>query len=308
LSLPIFTAAAAKGTVNESLPCAAGVFTGAGGPLAPERHILPQADLIVAIGLRHNEVLSVKPFHCSSVQIDPLGENQSFGFKFDSTIAGTPPQVEALFNLLSEKQWGIELIEKTGQKLRKKLFAPSFLPANVYRCVERFFQNEIRLVLDTGNFCTIAEHAWAVRRPDLYLACGQGRYMGVSIPLGVGAAIHDPTIPTVVFTGDGGMGMFVAEIKLAVQDHLPLLIVLLTDSHLGTVRAGSLRKGLTQHPAVVTQASWVKAIAGFGLPAVRAEKIDQIEKYLSDWDQRGPLFMEIPFDADEYQHMTDGIR
>jgi hypothetical protein len=44
------------------------------------------------------------------------------------------------------------------------------------------------------------------------------------------------------------------------------------------------------------------------VPAVRAEKIDQIDKSLAGWDQKGPLFIEIPFDADEYQHMIDGIR
>jgi acetolactate synthase-1/2/3 large subunit len=170
------------------------------------------------------------------------------------------------------------------------------------------FKNEARLVLDTGNFCTIAEHAWEVSRPDLYLACGQGRYMGVAIPLAIGAAIYDSMKPTVVFTGDGGMGMFVSEIKLAVQLKLPLLMVLLTDSYLGTIRGSSLQKGLTQHPTIISQPSWIKAIEGYGVPAVRAEKIDQIDKSLAGWDQKGPLFIEIPFDADEYQHMTDGIR
>jgi acetolactate synthase-1/2/3 large subunit len=308
LMVPVFSTAAAKGAVDETMLHAAGVYTGVGGTISPEARILPEADLIVAVGLRHNEVLAVKPFYCSSVHIDPLGQSHSFGFRFNSTIEGTPSQIEALFNLLSEKKWGLDLIEKAIQKLREKLFASSFLPAHVYSYVAKHFQNEIRLVLDTGNFCTIAEHAWRVRRPDLYLASGQGRYMGVSIPLGIGAAIYDSTKPTVIFAGDGGIGMFVAEIKLAVQEHLPLLIVLLTDSYLGTIRGGSLQKGFSQHPAFISQPSWLKAIAGLGVPAARAEKIDQIEKFLSDWDQKGPFFIEIPFDPDEYQHMTDGIR
>jgi acetolactate synthase-1/2/3 large subunit len=132
--------------------------------------------------------------------------------------------------------------------------------------------------------------------------------MGVAIPLGIGAAIYDPQLPTVVFTGDGGIGMFVSEMKLAVQNNLPLLIVLLTDSHLGTIRGGALQKGFSQHPSVIIQPSWIKAAAGFGLPSARAEKIDQVEKILTDWNQKGPLFLEVPFDADVYQHMTDGIR
>jgi acetolactate synthase-1/2/3 large subunit len=284
------------------------VFTGVGGSLAPENHILPKADLIVAIGLRHNEVLSVKPFDCPSIQLDPLGEEYSFGFKFNCKIEGSSGQIEALLEGLAEKPWGLDIVEASRQRLNEKLDASSFLPANVYRCIAAHFKNEARVVLDTGNFCTIAEHVWEVLRPDLYLACGQGRYMGVSIPLGIGAAIYDSEKPTVVFTGDGGIGMFVSELKLAVQQQLPLLILLLTDSFLGTIRGGSLQKGLSQRPAVISQPSWIKAIEGFDLPAARVETVNQIEKSLTKWDQKGPLFLEIPFEADEYQRMTEGIR
>jgi hypothetical protein len=69
-----------------------------------------------------------------------------------------------------------------------------------------------------------------------------------------------------------------------------------------------LQKGFTQHPTIISQPSWMKAIDGFGVPAARAEKIDQIENILTGWDQKGPLFFEIFFDADDYQLMTDGIR
>ncbi len=78
LTLPVFSTAAAKGVVNESLPHAGGVFTAVGGPLAPETTIMPQADLVISLGLRHNEVLAVKPFDCPAVHIDPLGEEKSF--------------------------------------------------------------------------------------------------------------------------------------------------------------------------------------------------------------------------------------
>jgi acetolactate synthase-1/2/3 large subunit len=308
LSIPVFSTAAAKGVINESLPPAAGVFTGVGGPLSPENNILPQADLIIAIGLRHNEVLAAKPFDCPSIHIDPQGEDLSFGFKLDTLVEGTTSQIEAILSVLSEKQWGLDLIEKSRQRLNEKLDASSLLPGIVYRCIAAHFKSEARMVLDTGDFCTIAEHAWEVPRPELYLASGQGRYMGVGIPLGIGAAIYDPHVPTVVFTGDGGIGMFVSEIKLAVQYDLPLLLVLLTDSHLGTIRGSSLQKGLTQHPTVISRPSWIKTIEGFGVAAARAENVGHIEQNLANWDQKGPLFLEIPFDEDEYQHMTDGIR
>ena len=308
LSCPVFSTAAAKGVVDERLPHAAGVFTGVGGELSPEKKILPHADLLVAMGLRHNEVLAVKTFHCPSIHVDPLGEEKSFGFKFDSHVGGSPSQAEALFDALAEKQWGLDSLKRSLEHLRECMLKGSFLPAHVYVTVASHFRYEARLVMDTGNFCTIGEHAWPVPHPDLYLASGQGRYMGIGIPLGIGAAIYDPKAPTVVFTGDGGIGMFVSEVKLAVQNKLPLLIVLLSDAFLGTIRGSSLQKGMTQQPTIIHQPSWIRVMEGFGVPGTRIEKMEHLEKALDQWGKTGPLYLEIPFDPDDYQRMTDGIR
>jgi thiamine pyrophosphate-dependent acetolactate synthase large subunit-like protein len=301
LSIPVFSTAAAKGVINEGLPHAGGVFTGVGGPFSPEHTILPKADLVVALGLRHNEVLGVKPFHCPAIHIDPVGEEKSFGFQFDHTIEGAPSQVDAIVNALLQKQWGLHRLEKTHKKLKER-------PAHIYWHMAKYFKGEARLVLDTGNFCTVGEHVWQVPRPSLYLASGQGRYMGVGIPLGIGGALYDPDVPTIVFTGDGGIGMFVSEMKLAVQNRLPLMIVLLSDSFLGTIRGAALQKSLTQHPTIIDQPSWLKAMEGLGVPGKQIRNLDTLEKTLAEWKKNGPLFIEIPFDADDYQRMTEGIR
>jgi thiamine pyrophosphate-dependent acetolactate synthase large subunit-like protein len=132
--------------------------------------------------------------------------------------------------------------------------------------------------------------------------------MGVALPLAIGAAVYDQDVPTVVFTGDGGVGMFAAEIKLAVQHKLPLVVVLLSDHFLGTIRGGALQKGLTQHPAVIDQPSWLKAMEGLGVPGKRIAKTEDLEKALDGWQKEGPLFLEIPFEPDDYQRMTEGIR
>jgi len=308
LLLPVFSTAAAKGVVNEALPQAGGVFTGVGGLLSPESSIVPEADLIVAVGLRHDEVLAVRQFHCPSIQVDPVGKEKSFGFHFDHTIEGTPLQVDAIFSTLLEKQWGLNLLEKTHKRLRERLLTPSFLPAHIYYHMAKHFDGEARLVLDTGNFCTIGEHTWQVQHPNLYLASGQGRYMGVGIPLAIGAAFYDSDVPTIVFTGDGGIGMFVSEVKLAVQNKLPLMVVLLSDSFLGTIRGASLQKGLSQLPTSIHQPSWLKALEGFGVPGKQIKKIAKLDKALAEWKKDGPLYLEIPFDPDDYQRMTDDIR
>ena len=163
-------------------------------------------------------------------------------------------------------------------------------------------------MLDTGNFCTIGDQAWQVPRPGVYLAAGQGRYMGVSIPLGIGAALYDPGVPTIVFAGDGGIGMFIAELKLAVLNRLPLMVVLLSDAFLGTIRGASLNKGYSQQPTAIDQPSWINVMQGLNVPGRRINNSAELEAALADWDRSGPCYIEVLFDPDEYQRMTDGIR
>jgi len=309
LSIPVFTVAAAKGVVDETLPHAAGVYTGVGLGLTPEFSILPQADLVVGIGLRHNEVLDVRPFKCSSVNFDPAKEDLYRGFHFDHVFDGLKEETETLFTVLGNRSWGLTSLEKISKKIKKRMMEGPFMPANTFQVIERHFDHHARIVLDTGNFCTIGEHACRVRKPEWYLSSGQGRHMGIGLPLALGAAIYDPEIPTVAFLGDGGIGMFIADIKIAVQHQLPLIVVLMSDAYLGSIRVRSIKDGLTEKPVTIHRPSWLKVFHGLGVNAIQAKDETDIKDALDDWDSaRGPLFLEIPFDPDGYQHMVDGIR
>lgn len=309
LLLPVFSTAASKGVINESLPAAAGVYTGAGGQLVPESVLLPKADLVIGIGLRHNEVLGVKGFPCPSINLDPMDPAGFSGFCFDCAYEGRPGFLEGVLNVLREKSWGLEDLEACLKRLDSVLFSTGFMPARLFRAVEEFFDGKCRLVLDTGNFCTVGEHAWRVRSPENYLASGQGRYMGAGLPLALGAAIYDSARPTAVFAGDGGIGMFIADLKLAVTHKLPLLTVLLSDSYMGSLRGRSLSEGLTEKPMIIERPSWRKAVEGMGVPAMEVGDEEGLIAALRDWNPSGgPLFLEAFFDPQAYQEMVKGIR
>ena len=309
LSVPVFSVAAAKGVMNETLPQAAGVYTGVGLELTPEFSILPQADLVIGIGLRHNEILGVRPFQRRAINLDPLGENLCSGFQFDHVLHGSPEEIEIIFTALAGKEWGLEFLESCLRKMRDRLLTGQFMPAHAFRVIEQHFQHAARLVLDTGNFCTIGEHIWRIPEPQWYLSSGQGRYMGVGLPMALGAAIYDTSVPTLAFVGDGGIGMFIAEIKMAVKCRLPLIVVLMSDSHLGSIRMRSIKDGLTEKPVVIHQPSWLKTVEGLGVHAAQARNETEVKEILQSWNQSdGPLFMEIAFDPEGYQHMVHNIR
>lgn len=307
LHIPVFSTAAAKGVLDETLPQSAGVYTGVGLAMVPEATLLAKADLIVCVGVRSSEVLSAAPFSAPSVSIDPLGEALSPGYTHAAT-AGLEA-LDIVLGSLGQVSWGLEELGEILHRLDTHLLDRPFLPAHAFRAVEARFNGRARLVLDTGYFCTIGEHAWRARKAEWCLGSGQGRYMGIGLPTGIGAALHDRSVPTVVAVGDGGIGTFVAELKLAVEHRLPLLVLLLSDGGYGSVRTRAIAKGLVQEPLLMRNPSWLRPLEGLRLPGTRAESLADLESALASWNpESGPGFIEVAFDPEAYQAMVQGIR
>lgn len=305
LGIPVFSTAAAKGVVDETLPHAAGVYTGVGLARAPETTILPQADLIVGVGLRAQEVLSAKPFACLSVNLDVIAGEAHAGLGF----AGVAGDGGAAFAALAGKRWDGPAPDALCAALRMHLLSLPFGPAHVLDALHGRFRGRARLVLDTGYFCTIGEHVWRAPEARLCLGSGQGRYMGIGLPMAVAAAQQDGPEPTILATGDGGIGMFVGELRAAVAQRLPLLVVLLSDGGFGSVRTRAVKDGLTQRPLLMADASWVDIMAGFGLPGTVVESAPAMADAAAAWDPAsGPAFIEARFDPVSYQAMVEGVR
>jgi acetolactate synthase-1/2/3 large subunit len=306
LRVPVFSTAAAKGVVDETLPHSAGVYTGVGLSLTPEQRLLPDADLVVGLGLTAREVLSAKPFACPAVNIEAVDSPGVDGFAFAerTCVAGFAETIDALSN----KSWGSERLSEVLTALDSRM-AEGFLPGSVFASIERCFAGRARIVLDTGYFCTIGEHAVRARNAALCLLSGQGRYMGTGLPMAIGASLHDRSLPTIAVLGDGGIGMYLADIKLAVRHKLPLLVLLMTDNAFGSLRSRAIREGLTQKPLIMDSVSWVEVLEALGTPGTRADSSKAVDAALKVWDpSSGPAFLEVPFAADPYERMVADIR
>jgi thiamine pyrophosphate-dependent acetolactate synthase large subunit-like protein len=269
--------------------------------------LFDEADLVVGIGLRPNEVLATRPFPQAAVNLAATSEPGAEAFQFAAVTS--LDAVEQVLDLLTSKSWGLDQVAAAQERLQRVMLSNYFLPAHVFALVQAHFRNAVRGVFDTGYFCTIAEHAWRAPTASHCLMSGQGRYMGTGIPMGLGAAICDQDVPTVVFVGDGGVGPFVAEAKIAVERRLPILFCLMTDGRFASLRTRSLKDGLTERPLIMSQPSWRSVFDGFGMPAVSAGDEASVAAALAAWaPTQGPAYLEINFDTNPYEAMVQGIR
>jgi acetolactate synthase-1/2/3 large subunit len=306
LLIPIFSTASAKGVVDENLPHAAGVYTGVGLTLTPESSLFDKCDLVIGLGLTAKEVLSVKPFNVTSINVEVVESEGTHGFRFDARLSST--EFDEIVDILAVKSWGIDLLSSKLTRLFEKLDS-DFLPGRVFAAIQQFYRGKVRLVMDTGYFCTIGEHSWKAISHNWCLLSGQGRYMGTCIPMAIAASIYDAQVPTIAVVGDGGIGMYLSEIKLAVRLKLPLLLILMSDNSFGSIRTRAIKERLTQKALIMDGNSWVPVLNGYGVPGAHAENDNELDAALKSWDRNtGPAFIEISFNPTAYQEMIFNIR
>jgi acetolactate synthase-1/2/3 large subunit len=306
LNIPVFHTVAAKGLVDETIEYSAGVFTGVDEELTPEWNVLRESDFVISIGLTPRELLSVKPFAVPSLNLASFLADGIDGFQFNwiMSIADLPEIVSTL----KTKEWGRDRIARSKARVRERL-THHFLPGRIYSAIERRFGQKVRMVLDTGAFCTVGEYMINSENTGYFLASGQGRYMGTSIPMGLGAALYDRSVPTIVVTGDGGIGMYLADLKLAVQNRLPLLVILMSDGGFGCMRSRARQNGLSISSITTDGQTWENAIGGLGISGIRAESENDFDRALMNWDPgNGPVFIEVIFNPEQYEKMTEGVR
>jgi len=306
--VPVFSTAAAKGVIDEGDPASAGVYTGAGAELAPEGAILPLADLVIGIGLRNTEVLGARPFAAPYVSADSLGSVPQEGFQPALHHAGDlAVAIEGIRQAVSSARWGLEEVARARAAVARHLDRAELLPAACYATLAGI--PRARLVTDSGNFTIVAEHVWRAAAPGEFVGSSNGRFMGVGLPQAIGVALQDPARPTILTTGDGGLPPFVAEMRIAVERRLPLLVVLMSDGYYGSMRARVLERGFTSAGIRVSQPSWCSTIGALGCDAARVTTHAEFEATVARWKpSRGPAFIEAVMPDAPYVDIVRPLR
>lgn len=306
LRVPLLTTFAAKGVVDERGAFAAGVFTGDGKALAPESRLLPDADLVVGLGLRRSEILRPPTWSCPVVLLDVVA-GVADGLGATHVVSSAADEdLDAAVAALGTCAWGGDRVAEATTAVRRRLLEDRWLPGRVYETLEGALPGIGCFVVDTGWFCTVAEHVWRAPSAGTFLASANGRSMGTALPMAIGAALADRSRPTVCAMGDGGVRMYVAELRLAVEERLPILFLLLSDGRLGSVAGdGTLSRRATS----VAGASWFRIAEAMDCPGHQVKDVDGLLAALACWRwSEGPLFVEAVFDQERYAAMTRDLR
>src|SRR3989338_7203916 len=303
--VPVFTTAAAKGAIDEN-----SAYSGGVKELSPE-NLIAHADIIFSVGLRNTEVVNAVPYKSFHINIDSIGGfDGGFDPKINFLIASEnlAKIISELKPLFSGKSSGKDLIAEQNANLEKELFSADWMPAPVFRQIQKALP-ESMLVLDTGFFCTVGETVWKAKSKDNFLGSSNGRFMGTAIPTALGAAISSPNKDIIAVSGDGGIRDYFMEIKLAVENNLPIIFVLMSDGAYGSIAASGRAKGYYEKAFQINNPGWWEAAKAIGCPALKIKSSAELKSALEDRQKtKGPMFLEMSFNPERYAKMAKKLR
>jgi len=125
------------------------------------------------------------------------------------------------------------------QTLRAAVAAPGLLaPQQVVATARACAPPETIATVDAGAHMLVAMPLWEVPGPRMLLTSSGLATMGYALPAAIAAALCAPRAPVLAFTGDGGLGMTLAEIETAVRLSLRVIVVVFNDAALSRGQAG----------------------------------------------------------------------
>jgi acetolactate synthase I/II/III large subunit len=243
----------ARGIIPDSAAEAAGLVTGG----TMEWPLLSAADLIVGLGVDEAEmvpaswdyaartILVAGPAASPQSAPGPAGAaDLAYRGYFTGATALRMPLAQAAEVLAAGRghDWPPEAgrAAKTDAAARlasAAVASPGLLaPQQVVATVRTCTPPETIATVDAGAHMLVAMPLWEVPEPRRLLVSSGLATMGYALPAAIAAALSTPRVPVVAFTGDGGLGMTLAEIETAVRLSLPVIVIVFNDAALSLIK------------------------------------------------------------------------
>ncbi|QGP91481.1 Acetolactate synthase large subunit [Neomoorella glycerini] len=242
IQAPVATSLTGLGAFPEDNPLALGMVGLHGKPCA--NHAVMECDLLVGLGVRFDDRVTgaIEKFapqaKIAHVDIDPaeIGKNVRVDLPLVGDISCVLKELLPLVEPATHPTWlervktlrnNYPLTYGRGGEVR---------PQWVIERLGEMTRGRAIITTDVGQHQMWAALFYGYTEPRTFISsCGLGT-MGYGLPAAIGAALARPDRQVWVITGDGSFQMGMAELGTAVEQGLPLKILLFNNQSLAMVR------------------------------------------------------------------------
>jgi acetolactate synthase-1/2/3 large subunit len=303
----------ARGIVPDSTAEAAGLVTGG----TMEWPLLAAADLIVGLGVDEAEMIPAAWDYPAPVLLvpgaPPNGQGPAYFPGATALDIPLPAASAVLANRHGEHDWppGVGQLARSQSALRLSEAAaarPGFLsPVQVVSVVRAHVPGETVVTVDAGAHMLAVMPLWEVTEPRRLLISSGLATMGFALPAAIAAALCAPARLVVAFTGDGGLGMTLAEIETAARLRLRIAVVVFNDGTLSLIKIKQRPAGQGGAEAVdFGPVSYARAAQALGAAAVAVNTEQGLAAALFAASGRdGPTVIDVQVDPAAYPAIMD---
>lgn len=316
--VPILTTYKARGIVADRAGFTAGVMTGA----TIEAPVLDAADLVIGVGLDPVELIPAPWAYTAGVVLVgswPVDDSTFFGSHLLGEVVGDAADLAALVGEVADvlsTTWEPD----AGQRFRRAALdelaaavppaSGALTPLDVVRIARAASPASTIATVDAGAHMLLAVPFWEVEEPGTLLISNGLATMGFALPAAIAAALVESDRQVVCFTGDGGLGMTLAELETLARLDLPVVVVVFNDSTLSLIAAKQSPEGHGGNDAVRYRTIDFAAVArGCGMWAESVDDVDAFELMMrTALARRGPALLDVAVDPSGYPAVLDAVR
>ena len=252
---------------------------------------LCECDLIVSIGARWDDRIAGSPSDFLPnakkihIDIDPVEINKTV--KVDCSVVGDARSVlDSLYGYLEKgntQRW-VKYIRRLKREYPLKYKKEGKLRAQ--HIIEEMYNltgGDAIVTTDVGQHQMWAAQFFKTEKSRHWISSGGAGTMGFGFPAAIGAQLAAPDKTVVAVVGDGGFQMTLSELSTAVNEKLPIKILLINNNYLGMVRQWQhmFYDNRLSGVDLVGNPDFVKLAAAYGCKGFRVKRSADVRKILS---------------------------
>jgi acetolactate synthase I/II/III large subunit len=280
LDAPVATTASGKGVFAETHPLALGVFGNFG--LEAANAMIGDADVILAVGtkLGPTDTANENPAlldagRQSLIQVDVEPRNAAWTFPTELTLIGDAARtLSALVDALgpaSSRNGHASRVAEAHQRYASFDVAEStsdeapILPQRLIRELHDALPDDAIVTCDAGENRLFMLHYFRTKDRMEYLQPAAVGGMGYAIPAAMAARLVHPRRAAVAVCGDGGFGIAMNGLLTAIEERIPIVVVVFDNGMLGWVRHGQGERPIASKFANFDYAAIARAMGCFAV-------------------------------------------
>lgn len=318
--IPVTTTMMGRGSISQDHPLALGMLGTYG--LAAANMAVQACDLFIALGMRFGDRVTgaTAKFapHAKIVHIDidaaEIGKNMRVDVPLVGDLKVVLGQLNKRLQAKENQPWRTEIAEiKAKYRAKDRPVVGSgkdeeggtddtISAADVIENLNQRLTDDCIVTTDVGQHQIWAAQKIRTNLPGKFISSGGLGTMGYGIPAAVGAQVACPDCNVYVITGDGSFQMGMPELGTALEQGLPLKIILINNQTLGMVK--QLQDHYCQGRYSSTEFSkspdFHHLALAFGALSLRVAKRQELAYKMEQFVQhRGMAIMEVVVPARE---------